>query len=199
MDFDQNVANLEPVHSVRVKGKPHFKRRRRMIKFQIDRLKRVLKSLNLIAKESTPRWIVWPTLLAACRQDWVAFDFDEVKFPLEPIASDEAEWEVYEHHFEEKVLGKKAFRLIRKMGYRLCGPRRAMEFIIGYPSIQLDRPVIVTARWQSREGLWCAPVFCGSIGKREVNVCGLARDFDPCYGWLVLRRRAQDFWRLVST
>ena len=130
-------------------------------------------------------------LLADCRQSRVNPHFNEENFPLEPVAPDEADWEVYEHHFEETVTGEEAFRRLEEMGYRLCGPRRAMEFIAAHPDLQLDRSVIVTARWLDSDGGWCAPIFYRHDGRRGLNLdCLGDDDFGSGCGWLVLHKRA---------
>lgn len=135
---------------------------------------------------------LWQTLLAACQQDEVDPDFNEANFPLEPVAPDEAEWEVYEHHFLRTVRGRMAFRGIERLGYRYCGPRRAMEFVAAHPDLQLDHPLVVTARWQDLDGNWYAPVFYRDDDERDLRLGFLAYDFGPRYaryGWLVLRKR----------
>jgi hypothetical protein len=130
------------------------------------------------------------SLLAACRQDWVSSDFNETNFPLEPVSPDEDEWEVVEYHFGRLVTGEEAFSELEKMGYRLCGPRRAMEFVAVHPDIQGDHPLVVTARWQSSSGYWCAPVFYLDVVKRKAYLEYLGHVLNPSHGWLVLHKRA---------
>jgi len=132
---------------------------------------------------------VWRTLIAACRQTWVSSGFNEEHFPLESVAPDEADWEVYEHHFDQPIEGEEAFRRLEEMGYRLCGPRRAMEFIVAHPDIQLDHPLVITARWQERGRHWSAPFFFRCGAEREVYLRHLVGVFGPDAGWLVLRKR----------
>jgi len=135
---------------------------------------------------------LWQTLLAACRQVWVDPDFNEENFPLEPVAPDEDEWEVHERHFEKKVFGEKTFRRLEEMGYRLCGPRWAMQYIAEHPDLQLNHPLIATARWWHPCGFWCAPIFGGGhvpVFERNLVLLSLARRFGPRGGWLVLRRK----------
>jgi hypothetical protein len=128
-------------------------------------------------------------LLDMCKQDWVSSDFNEANFPLEPVAPDEAEWEVVEHHFDRMVIGEEAFAELEKLGYRLLGgSRRAMKFIAAHLDIQLDHPLVITARWQFPNGCWCAPIAGRVGGERGLSLLGLVRGFLPHYGWLVLRK-----------
>lgn len=139
-------------------------------------------------------------LLAACRQDWVNSDFNEKNFPLEPIADDEAGWEVCEHHFGRAVNGSEAFKeLVENPDYRLCGPRRAMEYISnGHLNDQLDHPLIVTAigghrpsePWKAFDHRPYVPVFLGDCDGRILRVCYLDSGFKLSSGWLVLRKRS---------
>lgn len=134
----------------------------------------------------------WWQMCVACRQHLVTSDFSEVNFPLEPVALDEKEWEVYEHHFGHTVTGEEAFRELEKLGYRpLNGSRRAMEFIAAHTDLQLNHPLVVTARWQAPNESWFVPIFCHHPGgKREVDLLCLTVNFGPRCGWLVLRKRA---------
>jgi hypothetical protein len=143
----------------------------------------------IVTKVAKPVASTFRDLLAACRQDWVSPDFNGANYPLEPTDPDEAEWEVYEYHFSETANGEDAFKNLEKLGYRLCGVRRAMEFIAAYPDLQLDHPLVITARWQDPRGYWCAPFADRGVGKRRLDLVYLARGFDPRYGWLVLRKR----------
>ena len=169
----------------------------------VDDLRRLLKEPELVdqvfdlivrpeKKDVPPSKSLWQNLLDACRQKQIYEDFTEAHYPLEPVAADESEWEVYEHHFEETVTGEEAFTRLEKLGYRhLNGTRRAMQFVAEHPNLQLDHPLVVTARWQFSVGRWCAPVFC-----RDGDWCELGLDwldsskFEPCFGWLVLRKRS---------
>lgn len=145
--------------------------------------------------EEQLRRAIFQSLLAACRQDLVEPEFTEKHYPLEPVAPDEDKWEVVEHKFDGKMKGEDAFTELRAMGYRLCGPRRAMEFIAAHPDLQLDHPLMVTARWQDPKDGWCAPVFSRAreVG-RYLYVERLDRDFGddfrPGFSWLVLKKRA---------
>lgn len=164
-----------------------------------------LKAIEAVLKDDDLAWRVkkmiigaksavarsFADLLSACKQNWVNDNFNEKNFPLEPVADDESEWEVYEYHFNKTVNGLDAFKKLEELGYRLCGPRRAMEYIAnGHLDIQLDHPLIVTASWGDSVGFWCAPLFFRDYGKRDLRLCRLGRGFDPFCGWLVLRKRS---------
>jgi hypothetical protein len=127
-------------------------------------------------------------LLDFCHQDWVDSDFNEGNYPLEPVTSDEADWEVYEYHFLETVTGEEAFRRLEEMGYRLLGgSRRAMEFIAAHPDLQSDRALIITTR---SFGLF-APVFHQREAKRRLSLLPMMLgEVNSSCGWLVLRKRA---------
>lgn len=129
-------------------------------------------------------------LLAACRQGWVNPDFNEANFPLEPVAPDEDDWEVYEYHFKDVVTGEQAMKELEAMGYRLLGgSRRGLEFLAKNSDLQMDHPLVITARWQDRDGDWCAPIANRSDDGRFLGLGYLDNDFSPDCGWLVLRKR----------
>ena len=134
-------------------------------------------------------------LLSACKQVWVNDNFNENNFPLEPAAPDESEYEVYEHHFDKTVKGMDVFKKLEDIGYRLCGPRRAMGYIAnGHLNDQLAHPLIITARGQGSTDYWYAyapvfEIFDGNYGGCCLVLVSLDRDFDPFYGWLVLRKK----------
>jgi len=132
-------------------------------------------------------------LLSLCQLDSVNPDnFSEEYCPLEPVALDEADWEVYEHHFSGTMNGEVAFSELQKMDYRLLnGSRRAMEFLAVHPDIQTHHPLIITARWQNPEGEWFMPIAGRDGVKRDLRLSWLDEDFDLNYGWLVLRRKVQ--------
>lgn len=132
------------------------------------------------------------SFLSACRQDWVDPDFNEENFPLEPVASDEDDWEVVEYHFDRTLTGKEAFRRLEKLGYRLLGgSRRAMEFLAAHPDLQDNHPLVITVRWQHRDGDWNVPIADRRGDERKVPLVYFDYDFPPRYGWLVLRRKAE--------
>ena len=129
-------------------------------------------------------------LLDFCHQDWVNPDFNEGNYPLEPVTSDEADWEVYEHHFDRTMTVKEAFAELEKLGYRLLGgSRRGMEFIAAHTDLQLDHPLIITARWQGY-----ALMADRDVHGRRLDLIAIAfysvLSFGPSCGWLVLKRRA---------
>lgn len=132
-------------------------------------------------------------LLSLCRLDSVHPDnFNEEHCRLEPVAPDEADWEVYEHHFSGTMNGEVAFHELQKLDYRLLnGSRRAMEFLAIHPDIQIHHPLIITARWQNSEGEWFVPIAGRDGVKRDLRLSWLDEDFDLNYGWLVLRRKVQ--------
>lgn len=137
------------------------------------------------------RRAIFQSLLAACQQNLVKPDFNEEHYPLEPVTLDEHDWEVAEYHFKDVISDEQAFAELKAMGYRFCGVRRAMEFIAVHPDLQLDHPLVVTARWQSPDGHWYVPIFhrAREVG-RYLYLDDLPRDFDPNFGWLVLRRKS---------
>ncbi len=140
---------------------------------------------KVVLAEST-----WRSLLNACKQELVNGEFTEEHYPLEPVADDENEWEICEHHFNETVTEEEAFRRLPELGYRLLGgPRRAMEFVAKNPDLQMDHPLVVTARWRRPKGLWYAPVFYRDDGRRSLILDWLVVAFNPICGWLVLRKR----------
>jgi hypothetical protein len=154
-------------------------RAQRLIENQVE-----LGSALLPALLGTP----FQSLLVACRQNWVSPDFNETNFPLEPVAPDEADWEVVEHHFDRTMTGKEAFVELQQLGYRLLGgSRRGLEFLAANPGLQNDHPLVITARWRHQDGNWFVPI----TKRYELDLCYyLASCFAPHYGWLVLRKRA---------
>ncbi|PIT88553.1 MAG: hypothetical protein COU29_02115 [Candidatus Magasanikbacteria bacterium CG10_big_fil_rev_8_21_14_0_10_36_32] len=90
-------------------------------------------------------------LLAICKQTSCHnINFNEKNFPLEPIDDGEDEWEVCEFHFDKNIKETSALIKLTKNGYRLCGPRRAMEFIANNPNIQFNHPLILTTCWKRK-------------------------------------------------
>lgn len=130
-------------------------------------------------------------LLSACKQDWVNLNFNEDNFPLEPVADDENEWEVYEHFFDEDIDGFDAPERLKKLGYRLLGgPRRAMKYVAKHLNIQLDHLLVIAGvSWECPGGGWCLPVFCEDDDGRNLCLAWLDCEFDSSSGWLVLRKK----------
>lgn len=129
-------------------------------------------------------------LLYSCHQHWVNCDFTEAHFPLEPIMPDESDWQVYEHHFPQTIDGLRAIEELEKIGYKLCGPRRAMEFVANDPDRQLENPLVATARWYVSESDWCVPFFGNRPDdERYLNLLSSGSAFSPDCGWLVLRKK----------
>lgn len=153
----------------------------------IDNPEMVRKAVrNLLSKLMSP----WRELLYRCGQDSVHSDFNYVNFPLEETTVlDEAEWEPCEHNFSEVMRGRVAFQELEKSGYRLCGPRRAMEFIAAHSELQRDHEVVITTRWKDQDGIWYVPVFDFVDGKRIAVLSALSNDFTSRCGWIVLRRK----------
>ncbi|MBI5221897.1 MAG: hypothetical protein HY980_00130 [Candidatus Magasanikbacteria bacterium] len=140
----------------------------------------------------------WQDFLTACKQAWIDSDFTESRWPLEPVATDEAEWEVSEHFFTDDAIGEAKLHLLTKMVQRgeicLCGIRRAMEYVATHSDIQVDHPLIVPAPAQSSGGGLCLPAFgCdwGGAGRRELGLCLVSCVFGRRCGWLVLRKRTR--------
>lgn len=132
-------------------------------------------------------------LLATCKQHETNPDFNENNFPLEPVDDDEDEWEVYEYHFDHQVNGFEAFYEFLNLGYRLCGPRRAMEYIANHLDDQLDHPLIVTTRYRHASGVWAVPLLDRYWSPPEfhrwLSAYKLNSDYHSHYGWLVLRKK----------
>lgn len=128
-------------------------------------------------------------LIGACQQKMINPNFTEENFPLEPVLPDENAWEPHEYGFNSWVQGEDALAIAQKSGYRLCGPRRAMEYIAnGRQNNQLKNPIIVTTQWKNINDLM-VPIFNNGDGKRIVNVISLSYHFPPNFKWLVLRKK----------
>lgn len=137
-------------------------------------------------------------LLQACQQKWFNSDFTEVRWPLEPVATDEHEWEVAEYFFGDDANGdEKVRRLVEleKTGTirMLGGVRRAMEFVAAHPDLQKHHHLVVPVSARDSVGNVCLPVFCWSMDYglegREFCLCIAGNGFSSSYGWLVLRKR----------
>ncbi len=145
-------------------------------------------------------------LLAACKLRWVHPDFTERRFPLEPIAEDEAEWEL--RVAEVQVNGEEGFRRLKKAQdegkIRPCGLRRAMEYvslttfplnsILNYLTIPPTVALIVPVVAQNSHGVICVPVFSRMSRLSYIDECVLdlqsvSHDINRSYHWLVLLKR----------
>jgi hypothetical protein len=139
----------------------------------------------------------WQELLTACRQCWIDPYFTEAGWPLEPVAVDEADWEVGEHFFSEKITGTEGLRSLAKMENRgeicICGVRRSMEDTADHLDIQIDHPRIIPVSAQFSNGSLYLPVFSRywsvSVHGRRLDLCVVSNDFSPDCGWLVLRKK----------
>jgi len=164
-------------------------------------LRRLDRALQAIVEGKFPSEVepsTFQKLLAACWLGYVDSHFSEERFPLEQIAPDEDEWEVYEHHFYEPhfgsfVDGERALKELEAM--RVCrllnGPRRAMEFFARHHAgIQVGHPLIITGHWEAKESCdRVVPVFDCRYQQNELRLERLRRHFEQRYGWLVLRRK----------
>jgi hypothetical protein len=120
--------------------------------------------------------------------DFIYKDFNEKNYPLEPVAIDEEQWEVYDYHFSEMIDGREAFNQLEKLGFRLfSGSRRAMQFIAEHPQLIEDHPLILAGL--SFQGY--LPLFERPGERRFLNGHMLDSNITPRYGWLVLRRKNQ--------
>lgn len=133
-------------------------------------------------------------LLLACRQRSIAEDFNAENFPLEPATDDESDWEVCVHRFDFDTNCLATFKKLRKLGYRLCGVRRAMEFFAETHYIPgLCFGVVVTTRGKNAAGHWCLPMFhtedrLGLFTIEEMDRC-CSRGRSTSRSWLVLRKK----------
>ncbi|MEK7508568.1 MAG: hypothetical protein AAB568_01795 [Patescibacteria group bacterium] len=140
----------------------------------------------------------WQTLLKACRQDCGEPHFTKSRWPLGPVAADEAGWEVTEYRNDHSVTGFKALQHLEDMvaksngQFRLmAGSRLAMEYIAKHPDAQLDHMVILPISALDPSDCWCLPVFGNwlDIRKRSFGLFNTAGMFRPHCGWLVLKRK----------
>lgn len=165
--------------------------------FDPERLKCALQAIIEGRFEAVIGNSLWQTICAACQQFWVNPDFTEARFPLEPVALDEADWEMGEHHFAETVTVEEGLRRLTEMAskgeFRLpTGSRLAMKYIAAHPDAQLDHPVILPLRAQDSDGDWVVPFFgrrWRDDRKRSLDLCRLGNLATPGCGWLVLRKR----------
>ena len=134
-------------------------------------------------------------LLAACKQNgYCNPEFTEERYPLEPVAADEGDYEVVEHHFTETVTLEEGLRRLAEMAAKgeirlLSGSRLAMEYIAAHLEAQLDHPIILPLRAQDSDGRWVVPFFCRDYGERVLRLFYLDGSAFPDCGWLVLRKR----------
>ncbi|MFH1946936.1 MAG: hypothetical protein ABIJ23_02140 [Candidatus Magasanikbacteria bacterium] len=139
----------------------------------------------------------WQQLLTACQQYWFNPDFTEARWPLEPVAPDESEWEVKEHFFSDNATGEEKLRrlaeMVKKGEIRFCGVRRAMEYVANHLDAQLARPLVVPVSAQDSDGGLCLPIFShywNGHRQRKLNLCSVSNRFYPDCAWLVLRKRS---------
>ena len=138
----------------------------------------------------------WQKLFNACKQDWFNKDFTEARWPLESVSVDEAEWEEYEHFFDDDATGEVKIRRLEEMvkrgEIRICGVRRAMEDTADHLDIQLDHPRIIPVSALDSGGVLSLPAFHGRWfdgRERELFLYRVSNDFNRRCGWLVLRKR----------
>lgn len=135
-------------------------------------------------------------LLDACHQYGVAEGFTESRWSLEPIAADEADWEVVEHYLTKTGTLEEGVKRLEKLAAKgeirlLTGSRRAMEYIAQHQAAQLDHPIILPLRAQDSSGVWCLPVFRRRWDGRQryLGLYSTVFTFRSRDGWLVLRKR----------
>mgnify|MGYP001584498394 CR=1 FL=1 len=138
----------------------------------------------------------WQDLFNACKQSWFNPDFTEARWPLEPVAVDEAVWDVGELLFDDDVTGEvkigRLKEMVEKGEIRFCGIRRAMEYVATHLDVQLNHPLVVPVSAQDSVGFLCLPAFryrWGGYGRRRLALCRVSDGFGRRCGWLVLRKR----------
>lgn len=177
----------------------------------VDHLRRLLKEPALVnqvfdlivGKVDVIITQTFQSLLEACHQGGHRKpDFTESRWPLEPVAADEADWEVVEHHIQSSGTLTEGLHWLERLAvidsvrslgdFRLLtGSRRAMEYISTHQEAQLDHPIILPLRAQDSDGLWCFPVFSRDWYGRQRNLNLDSSDvtFRSHYSWLVLCRK----------
>ncbi len=143
------------------------------------------------------RELVAVVMKYACKQNWIDPDLMEPRWPLEPVAVDEGEWEVVEHHFDKKVSLKDGIAALKKLAKKgdvrlLAGLRRAMEWIAAHPNAQLDHPIILPLARMDSDGYLVVPIFnriWGYTHRRDLSLSRLDDVAYPHFAWLVLRKR----------
>lgn len=138
----------------------------------------------------------WQELLDACKQDWKNPSFTEARWPLEPVASDESEWVAEEYFFHDDASGTEKLRrlaeMVKKGEIRICGVRRAMEYVATHLDVQLDHPLVVPVSAQGAGGDLCLPTFDCSWDDgrlRRLSLYFVSSRFYPICAWLVLCKR----------
>ena len=126
-------------------------------------------------------------------------EFDEFRWPLEPIATDEADWEVVEHYLNKTGTLRDGLRHLEELAAKdeirlLTGSRRAMEYMTQHRDAQLDHGVILPlySRYQTSSGDWDLPIFgCNWGGERLHGLLMHPADetFKSSWSWLVLKRK----------
>lgn len=128
------------------------------------------------------------SLLDACHQAWVSSDINEKNFPL---IDDGTTGPVEEHCLGHDVSsGREAKKELKKLGYKLVGMKRAMEYIAVHPDNQLDHPIVVLgAQWQIQIpcGFVYVPYFYRDDGQRYLILYCLDLDFASHCRFLVAR------------
>lgn len=140
----------------------------------------------------------WQRLLETCYQIKVDSDFTEDRWPLEPIAADEDEWEVVKHRFANPVTGEEGLRQLEDLAANsngqirlLQGSRRAMEYVVKNPDIQLYTSLIIPLRAQCSDNCWYLPIFSGVWFNGNPHFLSLfspSAVVEPTIGWLILRK-----------
>lgn len=128
----------------------------------------------------------WQTLLASCKQNWVNSDVTEEHFPLVDDGTVNPVEECCLGH--DVSTGKKAEAELKKLGYKLVGMKRAMEYIAKHPDSQLDHPVVVLgAQWRHPDGHVSVPYFDRNDDKRDLHLGWIDDEFNSFCRFLVSR------------
>ncbi|MDP3244866.1 MAG: hypothetical protein Q8M83_04400 [bacterium] len=136
-------------------------------------------------------------LLVACHPTYFDSRFTREPWSLEPVTSEEDEYEIFERHFNGTVTIKEGFRRLTKMAAKgeihlLVGSRRALVWIAAHQDVCLDHPVVVALLKKDPNGFLVAPVFSRIIGGSDGSNLILhhqSTKVPPECGWLVLRRK----------
>ena len=131
------------------------------------------------------------------QHDYGDTEFTESRWPLEPVALDENDWEVVEHRFAKNLTIKEGLRRLTKMADEgkirlLAGSRRAMEWVAPHLDDGLIHPAILPLCAQDSDGKWVVPVFGLMWHDGSCQPGMTLYDLDemtyPAHRWLVLRR-----------